>query len=209
MPGRLPVLLALLAVSAFLFPDRLPAQGAAPDSIKVSAQDTSAVESLDSVEQIIPQQSGPAESGSPALRGLGHLHPILIHFPIAWLVLTALYELTVALGGWKRSRGAPLWLLGLTLAGFLPALGSGLANAAGQVGVDAATAELIEDHRSLMFVSAGLLTAALVLGLLQRSRAGRGLKVLRLLLVMAAAVCVGIGAHMGGELVYGESYFPF
>jgi len=209
MPARLTVLLVLMAFALAAGPGCLRAQSDVSGGAAVTAQDTSAVESLNSVEEITPQKASDTASGSAALRRIGHLHPILIHFPIAWLVLTALYELIAVLGGWKQSRGAPLWLIALTLASFVPAIVSGLANAAQHVGVDAATAELIEDHRSLMLVSAGLLCAALVLGRLQRSHTGKGLMLLRGLIILATLVCVAFGAHLGGELVYGESYFTF
>ncbi len=154
------------------------------------------------------------------LRFAGRLHPLFVHFPLAFVVLAALVELMHLLRGRVGiAPGVRLLLVAATL-GALAAGGSGWLNASFEWadldaawradgrpdGPTAADAEHLQWHRfASIGVAAGLLlvtAGAVVVG-------GSGIGGIRTLTRLGlAAVLVGSLAtgHLGGELVHGRGY---
>ena len=129
---------------------------------------------------------------------LGRFHPLLIHFPIALLLVAALAELWAFAGGGGRSAFLRRFAL---LTGALAAI---LAVASGLIfeeSHDESNPQL-QLHRIFGIVAASLAVVALVI-----DRFG-GPPWLRRLLVFAVAAVVGITGHLGGQMVFGEG-FPF
>ncbi|MBK8481708.1 MAG: hypothetical protein IPL40_11095 [Proteobacteria bacterium] len=161
------------------------------------------------VIEVVGASAEPIQHSVLAL--IGRLHPLTVHFPIAWLLLALLVELGAAgfrPPGWRR---ATLPLLALAVLSCLPSIASGLFRATSvAVGGDAATLSLIVDHRNLMLGSATCATLALALGLWLRRHEGRRAACwsFRALLVLAATLLIA-GSHLGAKLVYGERYLRF
>ena len=150
----------------------------------------------------------------PVARGalvlVGQLHPLTVHFPIAWLLLALLLELgglVLRRPGWQR---ASVPLLGLALASFLPSITSGLLRASAGAHDDPNELAAVLDHRNLMLAATACGTLALALGLWQRRHQDRRAPrwAYRALLI-AAALLVLTGAHLGASLVYGAHNLPF
>lgn len=158
-------------------------------------------------------QSGPAwmnavpswaPSWLPRLSGRGHV--VLVHFPIALLVIAAACEFWNAL----RRRTDPS-RSGLTCL-VLGALAAGVSAATGWINADlegarTSMAETLSLHRWVGIAAAGtsLITALVIAPLLRPG--GRGpIGAYRAGVVISAAL-VGVAGHFGGSLVHGENYF--
>jgi len=139
---------------------------------------------------------------------LGHLHPVILHFPIAWLILLVFIDLGAYLfnrAGWERWG---LYTHILTLLACLPAVGTGVLLEEGfEDSWPDATHALAEQHELLMFIVTGVIAAALVWRLAWRNQPARWGKAVYLLLLLAAVGLIGYGAHLGGILVHGEDFF--
>jgi uncharacterized membrane protein len=133
---------------------------------------------------------------------IGRLHPLLIHFPIALLIVAALAEVvamvtaddrwrTLAVG---NVRAGALFALLATIAGWRLALAPEMEGA-----------PLLEWHRWLGTVAAGAaLAAALATGGV-RPRSARGGLTYRIAL-FAAGTLVAVTGHFGGQLVWGANF---
>ncbi len=133
-----------------------------------------------------------------ALDLAGRMHPLFVHFPIAFLIGAGLLEILIAL----RTR-AGLTTTAVVLVR-LAALFAPLAAASGWINaLDSAKPEELERHRW-----AGVTTLALSILLLVASEiAARGGSRLayRVLLTLACAA-VAVTGYLGGEIVYGAGY---
>ncbi len=154
------------------------------------------------------------------LRFAGRLHPLFVHFPLAFVVLAALVELMHLLRGREGvAPGVRLLLVAATL-GALAAGGSGWMNASFEWadldatwraegrpdGPRAADAEHLQWHRvTSIGVAAGLLlvTAGAVAVGTTGTGGIRTLTRLGLAAVLAGSLVTG---HLGGELVHGRGY---
>ncbi len=139
------------------------------------------------------------------LLGLGKLHLLLVHFPIA-LVLAAWAGEARSL--WRRDQipSAPvhfcLWLG--TLAA-VPAAALGWTYAA--AGAGASSPQLLTAHRWLGTAAAACLVLTAVVAERDARRGTRG-RVVPLLLT-AGALLTALAAHLGGLLVRGRDFFDF
>jgi len=140
---------------------------------------------------------------SRAVRLIGRLHPPSVHFPIALVVAALLAEV---LGGRaRRLAGASRFciLVAAACAPFVAALG--WIHAA----VEGRTGSTLDLHRWLGVATAlGTLVLAWLSERRFRGAAPGADRAFRVALV-ACAVLVGIAAHFGGTLVYGEGYWSF
>ena len=132
----------------------------------------------------------------------GKLHPVVVHFPIALLIVACVLEFFRRRRGDERPAGAAIAcaLIGAVTAAAAAAMGWSGALTAGHSG------SLLEWHRWLGIAVAGVSTVAAVLALSARYGGGYfAFAWYRLTLVLAAAL-VAIAGHFGGSLVYGSDY---
>jgi uncharacterized membrane protein len=123
---------------------------------------------------------------------LGRLHPIAVHFPIALIVVAAIAE------WFPRGRNA---------ARFLIVLGAAAAVFAAVLGwLDAAHIRIRPDQVEQVLWHRWIGTAAATLAVVS-AWASRNQTLLYRVTLIACAVLIAIGAHIGGEIVYGEDYF--
>ncbi len=134
----------------------------------------------------------PIASIQPPL--VGRLHPVVVHFPIACLLLAVLAETLVLLRGaqWRP------------LTSFLVLIGAAAAAIAVLTGTWLATNETAELKRHQLLGWITLICALVSSGLLWVDKRW----VLRIALVLTAAA-VGLTGHLGGVMVYGKDWFNF
>jgi uncharacterized membrane protein len=140
------------------------------------------------------------------LRWVGRLHVVLIHFPIALLMVAAAGEL------WSVWRDSQTVRMAVRFCVLLGAVAGVAAVALGWLHADAGgygagSPQVLALHRWLG-TAAGLWAVGLALLSEVDSRRGRRSRLFRLLLC-AGALLVGAAAHLGGTLVHGETFFAW
>ena len=140
--------------------------------------------------------------GSDAQTFVGRFHPLLVHLPIGFLLLTAVVE---GLSRTERHAGTerlmPV-LLGLGAASTCAAIVTGLLLArSGQY-----DEELVARHQSWGLYLGLTVAVACAAAWLRATRIGRGPQALFGASFAASLVVVGITGHLGGSLTHGETY---
>lgn len=134
---------------------------------------------------------------------IGHLHPLLIHFPIALTLIAAAAEvLATALGGrhWRVAalvnvRLGAMFAVATVIVGWL--LASSM--------VDLEGTRLLEWHRWLGIAAACVIVIAALTTLGLRSHEPRRMWLYRFALFSAAAL-VSVAGHVGAMLVWGANF---
>jgi uncharacterized membrane protein len=137
----------------------------------------------------------------PGAQHLQNVHPLVVHFPLAFLSGAALFYALAWIVGRESWAWTGLWLLVLgTLSGVV-AVGTGLYAEPGVMLARSVRAELLEVHERIMFGVAGLATALTLWAIAHRPMPTRGrLAFIVLLLVLVAAMTRG--GDYGGRMVY-------
>jgi uncharacterized membrane protein len=139
------------------------------------------------------------ESILPGWKALLNVHPMFVHFPIAFWLGALLFELLALVAKKDEFHRTGLRLLYLgTLAAPL-AIFTGL-DAEASVPQGAAH-EVAETHKYLMIAATAVAAALSMLAALRRELTP-GLRRLLLLGLVALAVLVALGADRGAQLVY-------
>lgn len=135
----------------------------------------------------------------------GRFHPMLVHFPIALLVVaTGLRLLALALKRPGLNAGTSV-LVYLAAASAVVSAGAGLALAAGD-SWHGSSADLLELHRWLALAGTAIAVAAAVVEHARRN-SNKESDVMNAVLLVVATGLVSAGAHLGGTLVFGEDHF--
>lgn len=146
---------------------------------------------------------GDAGPGDRWWRLLGRLHPLTVHFPIALAIAAAAVEFVNILR--RRQEASPFALPATIFA----AIAACFAAWFGWLNADfenATPGNTLFIHRWLGVMGAGGLVVVAVVGLAGRDGSRpRALNGYRWGLLVCACV-VGVGAHFGGSMVYGDGY---
>lgn len=128
-------------------------------------------------------------------------HPLIVHFPIALLTVSFLFDLAgIALKKEHLHRTA-WWMLVCGIIGLAGAVTSGIL--AGQsVAIPAGATGHFEIHEGMAFVAAALSAIVFFWRVSHRTAFPENRRAVYLLLTLAALTAVWIGAWYGGELVY-------
>jgi uncharacterized membrane protein len=189
----------LVAMTAWL------AVAAGPAVTAAAAQAGKATE----VEEI--QDVTPVEPAAHASAGslIGRLHPAVVHFPIAWVLLLVLVETAATITARDDLSRAGFALLVLACLSFVPAGVTGFLRAAA-MGSDPELKSLMLPHRNLNIAAAVACFAALALRTGLRDRfVSRHLRVSYLLLLAGSAALLSLAGHLGGKMVFGSDFLPF
>ena len=141
------------------------------------------------------------ETFLPGVQHLQNIHPLVVHFPIAFLVSAALFYLL----GWIFrnntfiTTGFLLLLLGTLSAG--AAVGTGLYGEEGVMVSRSVREHLLEVHEKIMLVTLGLSMVLAVWALMKRPFPKKG-RLLFLLLFLVLLGIMTVGADYGARMVY-------
>jgi mono/diheme cytochrome c family protein len=149
-----------------------------------------------------PNPSKGASSATRALRWLGRLHILVIHFPIALLIAAAAGEAWSALRGSRTSATAVRFCVALGAAGAVAAAALGWLHAWG--GHGAGMPAVLGLHRWLG-TAAGAWAVTTALQLEWDVRRGRRSLPFRASFFLGALL-VGVAGHFGGILVHGDDF---
>ena len=144
------------------------------------------------------------EGGAVPAR-IGRLHPVVVHFPIALLLVATMFE-AWSLVMRRATYGAtvrPLVRLGAVTGCVAAALGLILEP---EIRVAGWVHDVLDMHRLLGLLVPALAAGAAVLGEVYRRRGRAYLRWSYLGLLALTATAVAVAAHLGGELVYGPDY---
>jgi len=137
----------------------------------------------------------------PGASHLQNIHPVVVHFPIAFLCGAALLYFLAAAAGIESLKWAALWSLILGTVGAAVAVASGLEAGEGVMVAESVRTALLDHHRNLM-ISTGVIAAALtVWALVARPMPVR----FRWAFLAALAIMCAVlarGADYGGRMVF-------
>lgn len=151
----------------------------------------------------IDSKESEGSNGLDLVKMIGRFHPILVHFPIAFLILAAVSEWYFFL--FKKKNGRILGLTNLWI-GTVSAVGAGISGwlLASNKSFSGEDAELFFNHRWLGLSLVGL--SIVILGLFYALRNNDRRDLVHLILVSILAVFTGLTGHFGGALIYGSDY---
>lgn len=133
---------------------------------------------------------------------IGHLHPLLVHFPIALVIVASAAEAAATVSSEERWR---MLAIGNLRAGAAFALVATVAGWYFASGLGADTAPLLEWHRWLGTLAAVVTLAGAFAAPPAARRATRRLLVYRAAL-LTSGMAVAIAAHLGALLVWGADF---
>jgi len=138
------------------------------------------------------------------IEALGHLHPVLIHFPLALLISGGLFSLGSRLirqdGTRNAFRAVGLWNFRLGALALVPALLTGWA-AYQTVAHDAPSHAAMTIHRNWAVATGAVFLGLVLLAWRERDRNWPG-GWLSGFLLLAGLALLGITGFLGGNLVY-------
>jgi uncharacterized membrane protein len=137
----------------------------------------------------------------PGAAHLQNVHPLIVHFPLAFLTGAPIVYLLAWLTGRHAWASLALWLLVLgTLLGAV-AVGTGLYAEDGVMVARSVRAELLVPHKRIMLATAALAAVLTIWAAVDRPLPRRGRAVFVVLLLVMLALLTK-GADYGGRLVY-------
>jgi uncharacterized membrane protein len=137
----------------------------------------------------------------PGASQLQNYHPLLVHFPIAFIYGASLTYFLAWISGSERLQWTALWMLLLGALSAAAALASGFYAAPGLMVSQSVRDELLNHHKHLM-VAASILTGLLTTwAIASRPMPTRG-RYLFLAGLLALMGLIAAGADLGGEMVF-------
>jgi uncharacterized membrane protein len=137
----------------------------------------------------------------PGASQLQNYHPLLVHFPIAFIYGASLLYFLAWITASEKLQWTALWMLILAALSAAAALASGFYAVPGLMISESVRNELLNHHKHLM-VATSILTGALTIwALASRPMPTRG----RYLFMAGLIALMGLlaaGADLGGEMVY-------
>lgn len=137
----------------------------------------------------------------PGAQHLQNPHPLVVHFPIAFLYGAALLYFAAAIGRRETLAWSAFWLLVLGLISGAAAIASGLWAKDGVMVAPAVRQHVLEPHMRLMIASGALAAVLTLWALLERPMPSAG-KYLFLIGLLVMVVLIAKGADYGGMMVY-------
>lgn len=131
-----------------------------------------------------------------------HIHPMLVHFPIALILIGFIAELGALI--YKKEICLTKFGLFLLITGTLAAIFTWLSGALFTAKMEGAAGQVRETHEliALSAVILATVTSVLRIYLIRQKEEKPGLKKLAFLVYALAAICIGLTGFFGGTLVY-------
>ena len=129
------------------------------------------------------------------------LHPMIVHFPIALLITSVLFDAASHIFKRESLRDGALWLLVLGLIGGIAAAiaGDWAEEAAEKAGI---AESLIKTHESLAFVTLGIFGVLFLWRIFMRNQFSGQLLAIYLLVATIGVGTLSATGYYGGDLVY-------
>ena len=132
-----------------------------------------------------------------------NIHPLIVHFPIALLTASLVFELLgVALKRADLERTA-WWLLLAGCVGLGGAVATGLLAEKG-VMIPAEVSSQFETHQEMAFLAATVYAIIILWRISNKTLLPQRMRSMYFLLTVAALVAIWVGAWFGREMVYGS-----
>jgi uncharacterized membrane protein len=137
----------------------------------------------------------------PGAAHLQNIHPLVVHFPIAFIYGAAILYLVAWIRGSEPMQWTALWTLMLGAVGIAASLATGLYAAPGLMVSESVREHLLANHEHLM-VTASIMAGLLTLwALAARPMPSRG-RYLFLVALLSLLGVIAAGADLGGQMVY-------
>lgn len=137
----------------------------------------------------------------PGASQLQNYHPLLVHFPIAFIYGASLMYFLAWITASEKLQWTALWMLILATISAAAALTSGFYAAPGLMISESVRDQLLNHHKHLM-VTASILTGLLTAWALASRPMPTRARVLFLAGLIALMALIAAGADLGGEMVY-------
>ncbi|MFZ2061229.1 MAG: DUF2231 domain-containing protein [Candidatus Binatus sp.] len=137
----------------------------------------------------------------PGASQLQNYHPLLVHFPIAFIYGASLMYFLAWITASEKLQWTALWMLILATISAAAALTSGFYAAPGLMIAESVRNELLTHHKHLM-VAASILTGLLTAWALASRPMPTRARILFLGGLIALMALIAAGADLGGEMVY-------
>lgn len=138
----------------------------------------------------------------PGAQVLQNLHPLIVHYPVAFLTGAAMLYLLAWIGSRETWAWAALWMLGIGTLSAAVAVLTGLRAADGVMLAWSVRDHILVHHKHFMLAAFGLSLLLTGWALIARPMPQRGRVGFVMLLVVMAAL-IAKGADYGGWMVYG------
>ncbi|MGA7871262.1 MAG: DUF2231 domain-containing protein [Candidatus Binatus sp.] len=137
----------------------------------------------------------------PGASQLQNYHPLLVHFPIAFLYGATLLYFLAWISASERLQWTALWMLMLGALSAGLTVASGFYAAPGLMVSESVRHELLQHHKHLM-VAASSVTGVLTIWALAARPMPTRFRYLFLAGLVAVMLLIAAGADLGGEMVY-------
>jgi len=137
----------------------------------------------------------------PGASQLQNYHPLLVHFPIAFIYGASLLYFIAWISASERLQWTALWMLSLGALGAAAALISGLYAAPGLMVSESVRNELLSHHKHLM-VASSILTGVLTVWAIASRPMPARFRYVFLAALIAVMALIAAGADLGGQMVY-------
>lgn len=138
----------------------------------------------------------------PGASQLQNYHPLIVHFPIAFIYGASLLYFLAWIAASEKLQWTALWMLLLGAVSAAVALLSGFYAAPGLMVSESVRDELLQHHKHLM-VASSIVTGALTIWALASRPMPTRFRYIFLAGLLAVMLLIASGADLGGEMVYG------
>ena len=137
----------------------------------------------------------------PGAQHLQNIHPLVIHFPIAFLMGAALFYFAAPIFKKEKFAKTGFWVLMAGALSLAASIATGLYAEEGVMLSLSVRANLLTPHKNLMLATSGLCAILTVWALAARPFPKKG-RVLFLSLFLVMIGVMTLGADFGGRMVY-------
>jgi uncharacterized membrane protein len=137
----------------------------------------------------------------PGASQLQNYHPLLVHFPIAFIYGAALLYFLAWISASESLKWTALWMLALGAISAAVALTSGFYAAPGLMVSQSVRTELLQHHKHLMVATSAITGALTIWAIATRPMPTRGRYVFLAGLILVMGL-IATGADLGGEMVF-------
>jgi len=137
----------------------------------------------------------------PGIQHLQNIHPLVVHFPIAFLFGSALFYLLALLSSRETMTTTAFSLLIAGTLGAAAAVGTGIYAEPGVILAPSVRGHLLEKHEDLMILTLCVSAILAIWAIIARPFPKKG-RALFVLLLLALLGVMSIGADYGARMVY-------